>query len=109
MRILVWSFPSIWSVNQNHGELKRANNPAAFTNGNLPVWQFAAYTLFTQGALATFGVFIVLKAELADWLGWLMLAAMGILFVVYLVFKDMSPFVYYLLTLFMGVMIYRMG
>jgi hypothetical protein len=86
----------------------RALDPAAFAHGTLPLWQFTAYTLLTTAGLAAFGV-VYLRAGFPTWLGVLTIAGAAALFVLYLVFKDMPPFVYYLLTLLAGIVMFWSG
>lgn len=86
----------------------RAVDPAAFTAGLLPAWQFASYTVLTQAGLVAAGAAFIRQSEMADWLGWMLILGMLALFLAYLIFKDMPPFVYYLLTLLVGVMVFRL-
>ena len=66
---------------------------------------FPAYTLLTQLGLLAFGV-AYLRAGYPAWLGGLTLGGAVVFFVVfsvvYLVFKDIPPFVYYVLTFIAG-------
>jgi hypothetical protein len=86
----------------------RTLDPQAFAEGSLPAWHFIAYTVLTQAGLAAFGVYL-LRTGLQSWVGWAVIGGSALFFVAYLVFKDMPPFVYYILTLLIGVMIYRGG
>lgn len=87
----------------------RAVDPQAFVQGDLPAWHFVAYTLATQAGLATLG-FVILRmgaqSRLPGWLGWLLIGGCALLFIIYLLFKDMPPFVYYILTLLLGMMLF---
>lgn len=86
----------------------RAADPAAFAGGELPSWGFAVYTLLTQVGLFLFGL-ALLRAGLPPWLGWLAAGGMVLLFLVTVIARDMPPFVYYLITLTAGVVLYRAG
>jgi hypothetical protein len=86
----------------------RALDPAAFAFGTLPAWQFVAYTLLTLAGLAAFGV-VYLRAGFPAWLGGVTIAGAAVLLVLYLVFRDMPPFVYYILTLLAGIVMFRSG
>jgi hypothetical protein len=86
----------------------RAIEPEAFTAGTLSAWHFMAYTLLTQVGLVVIGV-VLLRSELPGWVGWLNIGGCALFFVGYLIFKDMPPFVYYILTLVTGVMLYQTG
>ena len=62
---------------------------------------FPAYTLLTQLGLLAFGV-AYLRAGYPAWLGGITLGGAVVFFVVYLVFKDIPSFVYYVLTFIAG-------
>jgi hypothetical protein len=84
----------------------RAVDPLAFTERMIPVWLFIIYTLLTQAGLIIFGV-ALLRMGLPEWTGWLMIGSMTLFFILTVIFRDMPPFVYYIITLVTGVMIYR--
>jgi len=70
--------------------------------------QFLAYSLITQAGLALFGV-ALLRSNLPSWPGWVALAGAVLAFLGFLVFRDMPPFVYYILTLVLGFAIFAKG
>ena len=84
----------------------RAINPEQFVQGLIPGWLFVSYTVLTQFGLVTFGV-AFLQAGLPRWLGLGTSGAGLVLFIATLIFKDMPPFVYYLLTLIAGIVLVR--
>ncbi len=86
----------------------RAVDPQLFTDRGIPVWYFATYTFLTQIGLAFFGI-ALLRTGLQNWVGWMMIGSMGFFFVLTIIFRDMPPFVYYIVTLITGVMLYRAG
>jgi len=86
----------------------RAIDPELFVQRGIPVWYFAAYTFLTQVGLVLFGI-ALLRTELQSWVGWMMIGSMGFFFVLTIIFRDMPPFVYYIVTLITGVMLYRAG
>lgn len=86
----------------------RAVYPLAFTDRKIPVWLFAVYTLLTQAGLIVFGI-ALLSTGLPSCTGWLMIGSMVFFFLLTIIFKDMPPFVYYLMTLVIGVMIYKVN
>jgi hypothetical protein len=86
----------------------RMVNPQAWVQMTPPVWPFLAYSLLTQAGLCLFGV-IWLRAQHPRWPGWLMLGGALFFFILMVIFGDMPPFVYYLLTLVAGVVLYRSG
>lgn len=65
-------------------------------------WAFPAYTLLTQGALIALGA-ALLQAGVVAWVGWMLVILTGLLVAAYFYFKDVAPFVYYLLTLIAAV------
>ncbi len=65
-------------------------------------WLFVAYTLLTQAALIAYG-FALLQAGYPRWLGWGAIGLTALLTVAYLIFKDVPPFAYYVITLIIGV------
>lgn len=86
----------------------RAGDPQALVEGTLPTWPFIGYTLLTQAGLVLVGV-VMLRSALPSWVGWMVISGALVFFVLYLIFKDMPPFVYYVLTLITGIMLYRAG
>ena len=94
----------LWSIHV----YRRAIDPQAFAFGTLPGWPFAVYTILTLIGILLIGV-AALSMWLPSWVGWLTIGAPVILFVVYLVGKDMPPFVHYLLLLIVGIAISRLG
>jgi hypothetical protein len=86
----------------------RAVNPGAFVAGALPVWPLMLYFVLTEAGLALFGV-ALLSSALPQWVGWLMVGSMALFFVLTMILRDIAPFVYYVITLLTGVMLYRAG
>jgi hypothetical protein len=64
-------------------------------------WLFIAYTLLTQAALIAYG-FAFMQAGYSRWLGLGTIIPAALLCIAYLIFKDMPPFVYYVITLLIG-------
>jgi hypothetical protein len=85
---LAWS----WSV------YLRAARPRDFASGSLPGWPFASYVGLTIAGLFLLGVGIW-----PGWLAWLTLTATALFLVAYLRYRDIPPFVLYLLLLVVGV------
>ncbi|MQC25893.1 MAG: hypothetical protein DWG76_00370 [Chloroflexi bacterium] len=84
----------LWGINL----FTRATDFAGFANGTQPTWPFLTYTFLTMLGLAVWGWFY-LQGGFPIWLGWATLLPTLILFVLLAVFKDMPPFVYYLISL----------
>ena len=84
---------------------ERTIDPEAFANGLYARYLFTLYSLFTQLGLVLVGI-LLLKSCLADWVGWMFIIATGVIFVVMVIFKDMPPFVYYVLTLIASVVLF---
>jgi hypothetical protein len=84
----------------------RTVNPAAFAEGSLPAWPLVLYFLLTPTGLVVFGV-ALLRSALPQWVGWIVISSMALFFVLTVIFRDIPPFVYYLITLLTGAMLYR--
>jgi hypothetical protein len=84
----------------------RTVDPALFTSGALPAWLFVTYTLLTMVGLALFG-WVLLQTGLPPWTGWMMIGSMVALLVLAAAFGDMPPFVYYVFTLIVGIVMLR--
>jgi hypothetical protein len=95
--VVIGAFLWSWNV------YLRAMNPQAFVRGTLPAWPFMVYTLLTQAGLAAFGI-ALLRSDLPGWAGWVLTGGSLLFFVLYLIFKDMPPFAYYILTLPTGML-----
>jgi hypothetical protein len=84
----------------------RAADPARFVAGDVPVWLFAGYSLLTIAGLAVLGK-TLLRTRLPRWLGRLCIGSAGLFLVMGILFQDLPPFVYYLVTLAVGVAVLR--
>ena len=82
----------------------RAADPAAFARGAVPAWLFLLYAALTEVGLAIFGVALMFSPY-PDWLGWVVIVGMVVLIVLTIVFQDMPPFFFHLITLLAGVVI----
>jgi len=88
----------LWSI---HCYL-RFQDPSAFVAGSLPGWHFLVYTFLTMAGLVLFGYMLV-GSEIRNWVGWMLIIGNVAFLILMLVFKDMPPFVYYVLTLISGI------
>lgn len=93
---LLWS----WHV------YERAIDPTAFAAGELAIWPFVVYSLLTMAGLALIGV-AFLQTELAAWVGWLSIGAAALFLILGVIFRDMVPLVFYLVTLTAAIMVLR--
>jgi hypothetical protein len=82
----------------------RAVDPEAFAFGTLPAWHFKFYTLLTLAAFFLLGIEL-LRLMGGTWQGFFLMGASMLIYILYQQFKDMPPFVYYLLALVLGVSI----
>lgn len=82
----------------------RAVNPQAFALGALPAWHFKLYTLLTLAGFFLLGIELLYLMG-GSWQGFFLMGASMLIFMLYQQFKDMPPFVYYLLALVLGVSI----
>ena len=83
----------------------RAKEPAGFAQNNQPNWPFPVYSFLTQAGLLLFGIGL-LALELPNWIGWLLIGGAILFCLAFIIFKDVPPLVYYILTLIAGIMIY---
>ena len=89
---LAWS----WSV------YLRGRHPRRFALGGLPGWPFATYVWLTLAGLALLGVGLLQGNEPA-WAAWATLAADALFVAGYVRFRDIPPFLFYLLLIVVGV------
>ena len=61
-----------------------------------------------MAAFALLG-YSLLQMGFPSWSAWLLIGGTLLLFVLYLVFRDMPPFVYYLMGLVLGIVLYHGG
>ncbi len=83
---------------------QRGTRIADFASGRLPGWPFTTYVLLTIGGLALLGIGLLIGAFPA-WLGWLSVGASIVFLAGYLWFKDIPPFLFYLLLVLVGVVL----
>ena len=88
---LAWS----WSVYQ------RALRAREFALGLLPGWPFVVYVGLTLAGLFLLALGI-LTGDWPDWLGWIILGADLLFLVAYLRYRDLPPFVFYILLSVVG-------
>jgi hypothetical protein len=84
----------------------RSVDSAAFTEGSLPFWPVVIYFILTEAGLAVFGV-ALLRTALPPWVGWVVIGSMALFFAITVISRDIPPFVFYVITLLTGVMLYR--
>lgn len=84
----------------------RTGDPRALIEGTIPAWPFTAYTLLTQFGLAILGV-VLIRTAVPDWTSWMLILGAIISFLLFIGLKDMPPFVYYILFLVLGIMLFR--
>jgi hypothetical protein len=84
----------------------RGHDPRAFVDGTLPGWHFVLYSLLTLAAFGLLG-YSLLKMGFPSWSAWVLMAGSSVLLVLYLVFRDMPPAVYYLMGLVLGIVLHR--
>ncbi len=82
----------------------RATQISEFASRTLPGWPFAAYVLLTIGGLALLSTGL-LMGSFSVWLAWLALGADVLFLALYLRFKDIPPFVFYMLFTVVGAML----
>ena len=85
--------------------IERIINPEDFAYGRNTPFLFPAYSLLTQLGLVFIGI-MLLKSSMANWIAWMFIIGSVILFLLMVIFKDMPPFVYYVLTIVAAVALY---
>ncbi|MFZ0546665.1 MAG: hypothetical protein WAM60_14560 [Candidatus Promineifilaceae bacterium] len=83
----------------------RTADPVGFVGGSYPAWHFVAYVFLTLAGLVAVGV-VLLRSGVPNWVGWVVVVGSLVFMMAFVVFKDLPPFVFYLLTLLVGVMVY---
>jgi hypothetical protein len=85
--------------------VERIVSPEGFASGNNTPYLFVIYSILTQFGLILLGIFL-LNTEIKKWVGVMFIAGGAVLFLLMVVFKDMPPFAYYILTMIAAVVIY---
>lgn len=80
----------------------RTVDPVAFAEGRWPRWPLMAYFLLTEAGLSILG-YALLSSDLPTWTGWMLIVSMALLVVLTLIFRDMVPLMFYLVTLILGI------
>ena len=80
----------------------RTVDPVAFAEGRWPRWPLLAYFLLTEAGLAILG-YALLRSDLPAWIGWMLIGSMALLFVLTVIYRDMVPLMFYLVTLILGI------
>lgn len=86
---------------------ERIIKPEAFANGTHTPYLFLVYSLLTQIGLVLIGI-LLLRSDVVNWVGWMFIIGSGAFFLLMVIFKDMPPFVYYVMTLIASVVLYQM-
>jgi hypothetical protein len=81
-------------------------NPEGWVYGSFPNPMFLTYTFLTQAGLLLLGL-AFLQTQMPRWIGFLTAGSAVLLFILTLVFGDMFPDIYYLITLPAGIWLLR--
>ena len=81
---------------------RRTVDPVAFAEGRWLRWPLLAYFMLTEIGLAILG-YALLSSVLPSWIGWMLIGSMVLLFVLTLIYRDMPPLMFYLVTLIVGI------
>ena len=93
--LAIGAFAWAWSL------YLRGTRVSEFAFGTLPAWPFATYVLLTIGGIVLVALGL-LAGDFRPWLGWISLAADAVFLAGYIAFKDIPPFVFYLLFVLLG-------
>jgi hypothetical protein len=85
--------------------IERLISPEGFANGTNTPYLFLVYSVLTQIGLALIGVLLI-KSAIPHWIGWMFIIGSASLLILMIIFRDMPPFVYYVLTLIAAFAIY---
>lgn len=80
--------------------------PEGFAHGSNTPYLFMIYSLLSQAGLILIG-FFMLKTGIANWVGWMIVISAGIFFILMVIFQDMPPFVYYVISGIASVSLYQ--
>lgn len=92
---ILWS----WSVTE------RFLDPEGFARGTNTPYLFLIYSVLTQAGLVILGLLMISNFT-PNWTGWMFLVGGGALFILMVIFRDMPPFAYYVLTLVFSVWLF---
>ena len=84
---------------------ERTIDPESFVKGLQTPYLFVIYSILSQIGLALVG-FLLLRSGIANWVGWMFIIGSGLFFLLMVIFKDMPPFVYYVLTMIAAVVMF---
>lgn len=98
--LTVGAMPWLWQV------YARAVDPTSFAEGAFPMWPYLFYFFVTEVGLAVLGV-ALLGAPVPTWVGWVVIGSRVLLVILTLIFRDMVPLAFYIVTLLAGMMFFR--
>ena len=82
----------------------RASRVSEFAFGTLPGWPFRTYVMLTIAGLALLSIGLW-AGGFPLWLGWLDLGASLLFLIIYLLFNDIPPYVFYVLLILVGLVV----
>ena len=96
--------PSIGNLNGPDASTVRHIQLVPLAEGRWPWWPLISYFVLTETCFSILGV-ALLSADLPPRVGWMLIISVALLFVLTLIFRDMVPLVFYLVTMVTGVML----
>lgn len=84
---------------------ERISNPEGFARGTNTPYLFVIYSVLTQIGLIFVGI-LLLNTFLANWVGWMFIIGGTLLFILMVIFRDMPPFAYYMITVITAVVLF---
>ena len=84
--------------------IQRAKKPSYFVNKKLSSFYFPFFTIATILGLIFIGIEL-LNENMAPVIAWLTIGTNAVFLILYLIYKDMPPFFYYIMTLIIGFML----
>jgi len=105
-----WAFAGValiltGAVLWNWHVAERIIHPESFARGTHTPYLFLIYSIFTQIGLVFMGI-LLLNTVLPNWAGWMFISGGAVLFLLMLLFRDMPPFVYYMIMIVVSVVMH---
>ena len=88
--------------------VERLLSPESFVFGTGTPYLFLIFSILTMIGLFLLGI-LILKAGLSAWVGWMLMGAMTLVAVLFIIFKDVPPIVYFIFTLILGIRLLTMS
>jgi hypothetical protein len=99
------SLMAVGAVLWNWHVAERIIDPVAFANNTNTPYLFVMYSILTQAGMVFIGI-MLLNSIVANWVGWTFIIGSVFFLLMLIIFKDVPPFVYYVLTMIAAVVLF---